>query len=488
MTSHRGYLTWFLPCHAQQGFVVSSEPPNTDPGTTLGGSVKFNLKSNAIWALAEVCISALNVFLIYRIVISSLGISAVGVWALVTATVALARFADIGAAAGLTRFVALSLERGHIAKARTYIGTGAIANVAIFSIGAALLFYPGFMLLSSGLDERQLLIARQLYPVAVASIPLVVLSATLLAGLVGIHRADLKSKFTCVGQITYVVVVLSAISKAGLMAVALGQIAQALVIISLSVLTIKRRTHSSRRGPLWSFMALREMIGLGFRVQAAGVLSLTVDPLSKYLMAVFGGIDAVGLYDMAQKLVLQARQLVNGPIQVLVPAFAGTAERGASQLRHLYMQSFSLSILLGIPVMLFAVCVAPIASMIWLSKVDWLFLKFTALLAGAWTLSLFAAPGYLLATGVGRLKWNILGNLAVALLTVALGALFGNAAGAVGVAAGSTLALAIGNIVILAGNSGLVSAPVIPRWIAFRSAIASLTPMRDLIAPVWRRK
>ena len=65
--------------------------------------MQLRLGRNATWAVGEVVISGLVLFLLYRIVVATLGVEALGVWSLVMATTSLARFADLGAAAGLAR-------------------------------------------------------------------------------------------------------------------------------------------------------------------------------------------------------------------------------------------------------------------------------------------------------------------------------------------------------------------------------------------------
>jgi O-antigen/teichoic acid export membrane protein len=193
-------------------------------------------------------------------------------------------------------------------------------------------------------------------------------------------------------------------------------------------------------------------------------------------MSVYGGIEAVGLFDMAQRFILQARQLVNGPMQVLVPAFAGVSERSSEELRELFVRSYCLSVLIGVPIMMLAVLGSPIVAHFWLGTVSILFCIFVAVLAVAWTVSLISAPGYLLATGVGRLRWNILGNLTVTTLALALASVLGAIWGSVGVAVGSALALISGNLIMIAGNARSVSVPVIPGRMDFRVAIREALP------------
>jgi O-antigen/teichoic acid export membrane protein len=68
--------------------------------------MELNLRRNSLYAVGEVVVSGLSLFLLYKKVVNTLGVEALGVWTLVLATTSLGRFADIGAASGLSRFVA----------------------------------------------------------------------------------------------------------------------------------------------------------------------------------------------------------------------------------------------------------------------------------------------------------------------------------------------------------------------------------------------
>ena len=73
----------------------------------------MRMARNTLWNVAEVIIGAAVLFLLYRLIIAKLGVEALGIWALVLATTAVAKLADVGVASGLGRFVALQREEAN---------------------------------------------------------------------------------------------------------------------------------------------------------------------------------------------------------------------------------------------------------------------------------------------------------------------------------------------------------------------------------------
>lgn len=437
---------------------------------------RFNLKSNAVWALVEVLVSALAVFLVYRVLALRFGVGAVGVWSLVVATAALARFADAGATAGVIRHVARAIEAPGPIAPTTYIHTAAIFNAAVFSVAAAALYPLAALLIGSSIQGRDLDMAMAVLPFVLATVPASILSTTLCSGIVGLHRSSVKSAILIAGQAVNLAVFLLAVGRHGILAAAFGQIAQALAVTALSLAWMRRAGFA--RAPILSRPALMEMLSIGLRVQVANLTSLASDLLVKYLIPVFSSTEALGYFEMAQRFVLQVRQLVNGPVQILVPAFSGLSMRGEGELRAFYIRSVSVALGLGIPLMAAAILASPLVSFLFVERVSPDFVAFVVLLAIGWSFSLVASPGYLLATAVGVLRWNIIGNLCGVATLGALGALLGPGLASHGVVIAFAISLILGNLLMISRNARLVGAPAWPGFRHLRQAMREVAAMR----------
>src|SRR3990167_5337243 len=126
----------------------------------------MTLRRNALFSVAEVLLNGLGLFFIYNNVVSTLGVSLLGVWSLVLATTAFGRLADVGISAGLARFVAREQAKGEAGSPQSYIETGMLSVAAIMGVLTLVAYWPIYFALGIALHDQQLALARQIIPYA----------------------------------------------------------------------------------------------------------------------------------------------------------------------------------------------------------------------------------------------------------------------------------------------------------------------------------
>jgi O-antigen/teichoic acid export membrane protein len=406
---------------------------------------------NAAWAVAEVVVSGLVMFVLYRVIVAKLSVEILGIWSLVLATTSLSRFADLGAAAGLVRFVAIPKDRGNASEILGIVETAIFSNLVFYAFMSLVLYWPAFYGLSYAIHGTSLVMARGLLPFALTAFVLMNVSSVFYAALVGQHRADQKSMVTVAGLMVQAAMAILLVGTYGLIGLAWAQIAQNLFTIGLGWLVFLRNLagHWHLRMPShWNISAFRTLVGFGMRLQASNIMLLLSEPLMKFVMSSLGGLDALGYYEMASRLILLIRQLIVMPAQILAPAFAAN-EGNESVLRNLYAKASAVTLVVGLPMMTCLAVGSPLVSYLWLGHVDDLFLFFVIVSSAGWAANILVVPAHFLGIGTGRLGWNILGSSIIGLggpmLGVALGSLFG----ARGVALAAAGMLAIGSLVSL---------------------------------------
>lgn len=433
------------------------------------------LGRNAVWNIAEVLFASLVLFILYRLILTKLGVPALGVWSLVLATTSLTRFADVGAASGLGRYVALSAAKGGKAEdALIYVETAFITNLVLYAAISLLLYLPiswGVGLTTHG-DARAM--ALELVPLAVGSLALQNLAGVMVSALTGYHRSYLKSALMIAAQAAQVVVGFLTIDALGLRGVALAQIVQFGIMTFFGWFLVVRvaRGHWSWSVPhRLGLGPLKDLLGFGMRLQALSLVSFPYEPLTKMAISAVGGVGALGMFELASRTILQVRQVVVAPSQNLTPLFAAAELKGPAALRDLYERS-AIFLFLGAGAAMLAVAIgAPVISWIWLQRVDPLFVGITIILAAGWFVNIAGTPGFYLGVATGRLRWNILGGLgatvASPLLCLALGPIFGLQ----GQAGGAMLAISAGTALTWVLNTGALGLPILPPWIHWRRVI-----------------
>jgi O-antigen/teichoic acid export membrane protein len=417
-------------------------------------------------------------FFLYRVIVGQLGVKALGIWSLVLATTSLGRLADLGTAAGLGRFVAIAGARQEKDKTIAYVETAIITNLLLYSAIALAMWAPAFYALSLTTSGEVLATARALLPFSLLSFVLIGVASATTGAIVGQQRSDQKSMIVIAGLVLQFLASVSLIRYGGLRGLAWAQIAQYALIISLGWMLFLRNYRGSwsfRLPHRWHREVFRELLGFGAKLQAATIISFLLDPTVKFLMSTYGGLEALGFFEMAQRLVQQVRQIIVMPNQVLMPGFVHLMETQPQRVEPLYHRALTLSLVGGAALLGSVALASPIICYLWTGQVTPIFVRFTVILAASWFANLVAAPAYLLGVASGRIGWNLWGALVSLTGTLVAGILLGRSFGAIGIAISAGGMLAFGSLFSMYRNCSMLNLHPFPgirdfRLLALRSA------------------
>lgn len=453
--------------------------------------MELRFRRNAAWALAEVAASALVLFFLYRVIVAQLGVKALGIWSLVLATTSFGRLADLGTAAGLGRFVAIAGARQEKDRTIVYVETAIITNLLLYSAIALAMWVPAFYALSLTTSGEVLATARALLPFSLLSFVLIGVASATTGSIVGQQRSDQKSMIVIAGLVLQFLASVALLPHGGLRGLAWAQIAQYALVISLGWLLFLRNHRGSwtfRLPHRWHREVFRELIGFGAKLQAATIISFLLDPTVKFLMSTYGGLEALGFFEMAQRLVQQVRQIIVMPNQVLMPGFVHLMETEPQRIAPLYHRAMTLSMVGGFALLGSVALASPLICYLWTGQVTATFVRFTVILAASWFANLVAAPAYLLGVASGRIVWNLWGHLVSLTGTLVAGILLGRSFGAIGIAIGAGSMLALGSLFSMYRNCHMLGLHPFPGFRDFRLlALRSATFVKTKIVRVQRR-
>jgi O-antigen/teichoic acid export membrane protein len=439
----------------------------------------------------EVAASALVLFSLYRVIVGQLGVKALGIWSLVLATTSLGRLADLGTAAGLGRFVAIAGARQEKDKTVAYVETAFITNLLLYSVIALALWAPAFYALSLTTSGEVLATARGLLPFSLLSFVLIGVASATTGAIVGQQRSDQKSMIVIAGLVLQFLASVALVPYGGLRGLAWAQIAQYALVISLGWMLFLRNYRGSwtfRLPHRWNREVFRELIGFGAKLQAATIISFLLDPTVKFLMSTYGGLEALGFFEMAQRLVLQVRQIIVMPNQALMPGFAHLMETQPQRIEPLYHRAMTLSLVGGFALLGPVALASPIICYLWTGHVTAIFVQFTVILSAGWFANLVAAPAYLLGVASGRIWWNLWGPLVSLTGAVVAGILLGRSFGAIGIAIAAASMLALGSLFSMYKNCHMLGLHPLPGIRDFRLlAVQSASIIKTKYAQIQRR-
>ena len=405
---------------------------------------------NAVANVLQMLIGALLLFVLYRYISTALGVDKLGVWSVVLATASASRLADLGLSAGVTRFVARDLALVQPQKAAQVVETGVVTLAVVVALVLAALYPFLNRLMTHLFDAEYLPQALVILPFALISLWLTIVASVAQSGLDGCQRMVPRAVLVVVGQGLMVTLAFALVPKWGLVGLAWAQIGQGIFLLVGGWLVLRRSLPELSLLPWrWHRPAFREMLGYGANVQAANIFMLLFDPLTKALMAKFGGPSAAGYFEIANQVALRARTLIVAANQAIVPKIANMVETAPMQLPELYRENIRMLVLVALPIHALLFAWSGLLSQLLLGAYQVQFVFFLQLSALAWLVNIFAAPAYFVNMGTGSVGLNTLSHVAMGALNFLLGWVLGEMYGAVGVVWGYALALMMGSLLLI---------------------------------------
>lgn len=408
------------------------------------------ITSNVIATVTQVLISGVVFFVLYRYLYGRLGVEQIGVWSLVLAATSISRIGDLGLSAGVVRFVAQALGRGDAQRAADVVETVTL-TLGAFMVVLLVVCYPLFVLaLNYFVPARGVPMALSILPYALISLWTMVVVSVISGGLDGCMRMDLRSLLMGLSHLVYFVLAVLLVPKYGLEGVAVAQLLQSIGLVILMWWLLRRQLKEVPLIPLhWNFPVLKEMIGYGVNFQIITVTNMLFDPVVKALMSKFGGLEALGYYEMANKLILQGRAIIIEASRVMVPAIAASQVHDAAKAKQLFITSYHMTFYVSVLFYgLLGISITTI-SMLWLGHYQATFIQYALLLNLAWFANTLIGPAYFSNLGSGKLRPNMLSHAIMGLWSLIFGVVLGLNYGGVGVVIGTITGLLVGSMFLL---------------------------------------
>ncbi len=404
---------------------------------------------NAIMSVVQVVLVSGILFFLYKYLLKTIGVKQLGIWSLVLATTSVTQVANFGLSGSVVKFVAKYVARREDRNVSGVIQTAAISIGAL--IGLVLLAgYPAIrwvlgLVVSKGSFEY----AAKILPFALFSLWLTTITGVFQSGLDGFQKIYVRNFLMIGGAACYALLCFVLAPNHGLIGLAYAQIINNSLILIFSWILIKKFLPVLPVIPYqWNRNLFKEIISYGINFQAISIAQMFYDPITKALLSKFGDLSMVGYYEMANRMVLQFRALIVSANQVVVPAVANLQERTPERINDIYLKSYQLLFYLALPLYSLLIICMPIISELWIGHYENVFVVFGTLLSIGWLLNTLAGPAYFTNLGIGELRWNVIGHMAIALLNTGLGFLLGVFYAGFGIVVAWVVSLSLGSSVI----------------------------------------
>lgn len=392
------------------------------------------------------CVS-LGLFLVYRAVIRSLGPGQLGVWALVTSWVAISGALSLGVPAGVVRFTAKYLAIGDKRSAEAILSTALLFTMVSSSLMVLLAYPLGLHFIPVFFDvvsqERD---ALRIFPMSLLVFWVSSVASTVLSALDGAHRIKQRTIVWIISTVIFAMLSLLLVQRWQLMGLMYAQVIQYISLFAVGYLFLRPALRINIS--TCSVSAFRELLAYGSILQIANLCAMAYDPVTKSLIAWFGGAAATGYYEMAQRVIIQLRSVVVSSCQALLPTFASRSfSDAAKQEAGFYETVANITTFFSVPAFTLLVLSLPIVSILWIGSYQPAFVLYGILLAVGWTTNAISAPAYFASLGTGLVRQVAAAHLIMALLNIILGGVGGMLGGPVGVAMGWSMSLTVGSVI-----------------------------------------
>ncbi len=416
----------------------------------------------------------------YPLYLGYLGYEQFGVWLLLSTVVAFIQLTNLGFGPALQSLVAEAKGRGDTTAVRGLASSAGALLTLIGLVSAAVAWMASDPILGMArLQGEPLRTARELFPWAGVLSVTALLAQNSTATLSGLGRADLASYIESSSRLG-ALAISAVLLRSGWRVE--GLIAGSIVAQLALALVVHRAASRSCGAPLLSLAHVRPQWVAPLLRRASGlalgaVVGLFTHPFNRFVMARWGGVESVPVYDIAYSGAMQLRSLFESGGRALVPevseAWGGSGVEALKRIRELYQKVTRLFTFGAGPILFAAGVAAEPALKLWLGNryQAELVPSFRIMLVGCFG-SLVAVPGFYVAIGLGRSRTVGIGQSLLAAVNVAGAVAWGHRSG--GMSAGA-LALVVSGALIVSAIYYLVATRQLLAGIGGREAARAVS-------------
>lgn len=405
--------------------------------------------TNATTSVGQVVISGISLFLLYKFLLETIGVTQLGVWSLVLAISSMVQIGNFGLTGAIVKNIASYDARGDKHSIALAIQT-AVITVAILSLVLINCAYPGARYyFGFAMEGEAYQDALEVLPMALIAFWVFMVTSVYQSGMYGCQLIVKRNGVLIAESISHLVLCMLLAPRYGLFGLAYARVAQNIVTLVVSIALLKSHLPALPLFPhRWDRGLFKEMVGYATSFQVIALLLMLIDPITKALLSRFGSVSFVGYYEMANKVVQLFRSLIVNANQVLVPAFANLKELQPQKVSELYLKSTRLVTYLALPGFgLLGIC-APLVSELWVGHYEPAFIWSVALLCAGWLGNALSAPAYFASMGTGEMRINVVSHVVMTLLNILLAWSLGQLFGGLGVVAGYAIAVGVGGLML----------------------------------------
>lgn len=391
----------------------------------MSNFTKKQTKKNVVFAGLQILLSGISLFVLYKILIIQIGIELLGVWSIVMAFSAFLRTGDFGFAGSIVKFVSENVTKGDMKKVENIISTS-ITSVSVilgFLLIISYFIIPRFLPLF--VSKEYLDLALELFPYSIISVWLAVLGTLVIFVFDGINRVDIRSSFLVISNLFLVGLSIFAVYSFGFIGLGYAQVAHAGIQLLIAWILLNKHLKIESFSPFsFDSTLFKEMFSYSVHLQVASLMAMLLEPISKLFLGYFGTMSSVGYFEMANRLVMQVRNIIVNANQALVPMITKSHTQ-EQDVKSSYMVTLKVLFIVSLCFYSFTGILTSFISEIWIGDYNQDFVYFTYIILISFGINTLAGAAYFTNVGTGNVKFNTMAQSIIAVTNVLFAVLLG---------------------------------------------------------------
>lgn len=385
--------------------------------STLIYRTVLKTNKNIIWLIGLSVVIATCQFIVYALINKNLGKELLGVWSLVVAASSIGQISNFGFSNSLVRYLPemlLKNKKEHISK---ILGTINFSNFFLTLPILLLLYFPAIHYASSLLKNQQLLIFKSIIPLSMAALFVNNLFSVYSYLLDAMQKYYLRSIIQISGWLFFLILSILLMPRYGLMGISIAFFTQNVVQFIAIITVVSKNGILQKIYPInFDKKFFRQISSFGLKSQFISFLVIFFDPLVKFFITQNIGLASTANYEISNKIVLQARNLLVSTNQVIIPKIilhknAGTENR---YFRFISTKNILFSVSTGILVLL----AAPLVIFFFSSKYDNTLMQCIILLNIGWVCNMITSVHYYCCIGLDKMGQLVIYHLILSLIVI----------------------------------------------------------------------
>jgi O-antigen/teichoic acid export membrane protein len=401
---------------------------------------------NVFSSAGQVVLVGLVYFFLYKFLLNSIGIELLGVWSVVLSTSSIASLANAGVITSVVRFAAIYVGDADKTKLHRLTFTATVIMVVLFVFICAVLYPFAGYILHKIIDAKYIGNAMAILPFSILCFIVNAVGGVYASILDGTQKNYIRNIIFSTSSVLLLVLSILLVNKFGFKGLAYAQLVQSIYSLSICLLVVAQRLQYNPFKWNWDKTIFKDIYAYSIKFQFISFASMLNEPLTKGLLAKYGGLAITGYYEMANRLLMQLKGVVANAYQSLIPVIISLAKDKQASVSAFYSKTFYLVCFISLSGVGMLALAAGIISNVWIGHYETIFVTVLQLLGISFFINLLNIPAYFTFMSVGNLNTLIVSHIIMAVVNALLGIILGYYFSGIGIIIAIIIATAAGSL------------------------------------------